>query len=66
MQAQHDQWLNTSELCRELSISRSTLCRWQKRKLLRQGVHWVRKNPAASRSAQLWSRQACLALRRKR
>ena len=42
MQAQHDQWLNTPELCRELSISRSTLCRWQKRKLLRQGVHWVR------------------------
>ncbi len=42
-----------------LAISRSKLCRWQQRKVFRQGVHWVRKNPAAPRSDQLWSLAAC-------
>ena len=55
-------WLTTSELCAALSISRSKLCRWQQRKVFRQGVHWVRKNPAAPRSDQLWSLAACRSL----
>ena len=52
-------WLTTAELCAQFSISRSKLCRWQQRNVLRQGVHWVRKNPAAPRSDQLWSLPAC-------
>jgi hypothetical protein len=66
MQSRPDHWLSTPELCRQLKISRSTLCRWQQRRLLREGVHWVRKNPAAPRSRQLWSHQACLALLQRR
>ena len=52
-------WLTTTELCHSLAISRSKLCRWQQRKVFRQGVHWVCKNPAAPRSDQLWSLAAC-------
>ena len=52
-------WLTTSELCAALAISRSKLCRWQQRQVLRQGVHWVRKNPTAARSDLLWSLQMC-------
>ncbi|MBM5785431.1 MAG: hypothetical protein FJ070_07495 [Cyanobacteria bacterium K_DeepCast_150m_m2_101] len=55
-------WLSTTELCHSLAISRSKLCRWQQRKVFRQGVHWVRKNPAAPRSDQLWSLAACRSL----
>ena len=55
-------WLTTGELCQCLAISRSKLCRWQQRKVFRQGVHWVRKNPAAPRSDQLWSLPACRSL----
>jgi len=55
-------WLTTTELCQSLAISRSKLCRWQQRKVFRQGVHWVRKNPAAPRSDQLWSLAACRSL----
>jgi hypothetical protein len=55
-------WLTTSELCAALAISRSKLCRWQQRKVLRQGLHWVRKNPTAVRSDQLWSLEACRSL----
>jgi hypothetical protein len=55
-------WLTTSELCTALAISRSKLCRWQQRKVLRQGLHWVRKNPTAARSDQLWSLEACRSL----
>jgi hypothetical protein len=58
-------WLTTGELCHSLSISRSKLCRWQQRKVFRQGVHWVRKNPAAPRSDQLWSLPACRSLLQK-
>ena len=52
-------WLSTSDLCTALAISRSKLCRWQQRQVLRQGVHWVRKNPTAVRSDQLWSLPMC-------
>jgi hypothetical protein len=52
-------WITTSELCAALAISRSKLCRWQQRKVLRKGLHWVRKNPTAARSDQLWSLEAC-------
>jgi hypothetical protein len=58
----HTAWLTTSELCAALAISRSKLCRWQQRKVLRQGLHWVRKNPTAIRSDQLWSLEACRSL----
>ena len=58
------EWLETAELCRSLAVSRSTLGRWRRRELLRQGQHWVRKNPAASRSDLLWHRQRCSALLR--
>ncbi len=56
------EWLETAELCRSLAVSRSTLGRWRRRELLRQGQHWVRKNPAAPRSDLLWHRQRCSAL----
>ena len=55
-------WLTTTELCHSLAISRSKLCRWQQRKVFRQGIHWVRKNPSAPRSDQLWSLAACRSL----
>jgi len=55
-------WITTTELCATLAISRSKLCRWQQRKVLRQGLHWVRKNPTAARSDQLWSLEACRSL----
>ena len=58
-------WLSTAQLCRDLAVSRSTLCRWQQRKVLRQGVHWVRKNPTAVHSDQLWCLEACQALLQK-
>jgi hypothetical protein len=59
MGSSNSAWLTTSELCTALSISRSKLCRLQQRKVLRQGLHWVRKNPTAIRSDQLWSLAAC-------
>ena len=62
MTSSNSAWLTTSELCAALTISRSKLCRWQQRKLLRHGLHWVRKNPAAPRSDQLWSLSACRSL----
>jgi hypothetical protein len=54
-------WVATPALCRSLAISRSTLGRWRRRELLRQGHHWVKKNPAAPRSDLLWHRQRCSA-----
>ena len=63
MNSSNGDWLTTTgELCQSLAISRSKLCRWQQRKVFRQGVHWVRKNPAAPRSDQLWSLPACRSL----
>ena len=62
MASSNSAWLTTSELCAALAISRSKLCRWQQRKVFRQGVHWVRKNPTAIRSDQLWSLEACRSL----
>ncbi len=55
-------WLDTSTLCKQLGISRSTLGRWRRRGLLRPGQHWARKNPAAPRSDLLWHRPRCGAL----
>jgi hypothetical protein len=62
MGSSNSAWLTTSELCAALAISRSKLCRWQQRKVLRQGLHWVRKNPTAVRSDQLWSLEMCRSL----
>jgi hypothetical protein len=57
--AEESLWLETAALCQRLTISRSTLCRWRQRRVLRQGVHWVRKNPAAPRSDHLWHLDHC-------
>ena len=62
MGSSNSAWLTTSELCAALAISRSKLCRLQQRKVFRQGLHWVRKNPTAARSDQLWSLEACRSL----
>ena len=62
MNSSNGDWLTTTELCQSLAVSRSKLCRLQQRKVFRQGVHWVRKNPAAPRSDQLWSLPACRSL----
>ncbi len=62
MGSSNSAWLTTCELCAALAISRSKLCRWQQRKVLRQGLHWVRKNPTAVRSDQLWSLEMCRSL----
>ena len=62
MNSSQGDWLTTGELCNALAISRSKLCRWQQRKVFRQGIHWVRKNPSAPRSDQLWSLAACRSL----
>jgi hypothetical protein len=62
LDAQAPAWVDTPALCRSLSISRSTLGRWRRRKLLRHGEHWVKKNPAAPRSDLLWHRQRCATL----
>ena len=62
LDAQPATWMDTPSICRSLSISRSTLGRWRRRKLLRHGEHWVKKNPAAPRSDLLWHRQRCAAL----
>jgi predicted DNA-binding transcriptional regulator AlpA len=59
MAGQADRWISTPELCAELAISRTTLYRWRQRGVLRQGLHWVRKNPGAPRSDHLWSPTAC-------
>jgi hypothetical protein len=55
-------WLETPALCSALAISRSTLGRWRRRGLLIAGHHWVRKNPACSRSDLLWHQGRCSAL----
>ena len=62
MNSSNGDWLTTTELCHSLAISRSKLCRWQQRKVFRQDIHKVRKNPAAPRSDQLWSLPACRSL----
>jgi hypothetical protein len=62
LDAQWPAWVETSALCRSLTISRSSLGRWRRRELLRHGHHWVKKNPAAPRSDLLWHRQRCSAL----
>ncbi len=50
LDAQGPSWVEPPALCRSLPISRSTLGRWRRQKLLRHGHHWVKKNPAAPRS----------------
>ena len=65
MNSSNGDWLTTTELCQSLAVSRSKLCRLQQRKVFRQGIHWVRKNPAAPRSDQLWSLPACRSLLQK-
>jgi hypothetical protein len=62
LDAQGAAWVETPALCRSLAISRSTLGRWRRRELLRQGHHWVKKNPAAPRSDLLRHQPRCSAL----
>ncbi len=67
MQPDPSPWLRTPELCRHLTISRSTLRRWRQVGILRQGQHWVRLNPCCPRSDHLWHLERCTEqLRRQR
>ena len=52
-------WLSTPELCTHLGVSRSSLRRWSQSGVLREGQHWVRKNPCRPRSDQLWQLERC-------
>jgi len=58
-------WINTHQLCAQLPISRVTLHRWRRRGLLREGQHWVRKNPCRPHSDQLWQLERCAELLRR-
>ncbi len=58
-------WLETSAMGEHLCISRQTLWRLRRLRILREGHHWTRKTPGCSRSDLLWHRSRCeLALRR--
>jgi hypothetical protein len=59
MQPHPDSWLSTPELCAILGVSRSSLRRWCKGGVLREGQHWVRMNPGCPRSDQLWQPDRC-------
>lgn len=52
-------WLSTDDLCRHLTISRSTLFALRRSGLLRNGRHVIAKNPSARRSHCLWHLQRC-------
>ena len=54
--------VDITDICRGLSIIRSTLGRWRRREVLGHGQLSVRKNPAAPRSDLFWHRQRCSAL----
>jgi hypothetical protein len=58
-------WLETSEVIIRLAISRQTLWRLRRHRILREGQHWTRKTPGCPRSDLLWHLPRCeLALRR--
>lgn len=60
-----EQWLETAVIGRHLAISRQTLWRLRRLRILREGHHWTRKTPGCPRSDLLWHRTRCeLALRR--
>jgi transposase len=51
-------WLTTDQMIKRLDVSLSTLYR-AKRTMMRDGVHFVRKNPASGRNGHLrWNEQA--------
>jgi hypothetical protein len=52
-------WLPTEEVCRRLTISRTTLFQLRRQGLLKDGRHLVPKNPTARRSHLLWHLQRC-------
>jgi len=52
-------------MAEHLRISRQTLWRLRRHRILREGHHWTRKTPGCPRSDLLWHRSRCeLALRR--
>jgi hypothetical protein len=59
MVEQRTTWLSTPQLCAQLDVSRSSLRRWCRIGLLREGQHWVRLNPCCPRSDQLWQPERC-------
>jgi len=65
MGTSQEQWLETAVIGRHLGISRQTLWRLRRLRILREGHHWTRKTPGCPRSDLLWHRSRCeLALRR--
>ena len=52
-------WLGTAQLCRELGVSRSSLRRWSRTGVMREGQHWIRMNPCCPHSDQLWQLERC-------
>ena len=52
-------WLETSALILHLRISRQTLWRLRRQRILREGHHWSRKTPGCPRSDLLWHVQRC-------
>ena len=60
-----DPWLETMAMTEHLRISRQTLWRLRRHRILREGHHWTRKTPGCSRSDLLWHVHRCeIALRR--
>jgi hypothetical protein len=52
-------------MAEHLRISRQTLWRLRRHRILREGHHWTRKTPGCSRSDLLWHLDRCnIALRR--
>ena len=47
-------WLETAEISTRLRVSRQTLWRLRRRRLLKEGQHWTRKTPGCPRSDILW------------
>ena len=46
--------LETAEISTRLRVSRQTLWRLRRRRLLKEGQHWTRKTPGCPRSDILW------------
>jgi hypothetical protein len=52
-------WLETSAMIIHLGISRQTLWRLRRVRILREGHHWTRKTPGCPRSDLLWHTGRC-------
>lgn len=54
-----DPWLETQAMTQQLGVSRQTLWRLRRLRILREGHHWTRKTPGCSRSDLLWNLWRC-------